>query len=99
MTIIRPDKSEEEIRTFSRDGNFMTTMELTSESPPGIYQVFAEIEGSQIHVFTFNVKVEDLAIVPKWVKNNADWWAQDLITDDDFVKGIQYLVEQGIIIV
>jgi len=27
----------------------------------------------------------------------ADWWNQGLITDDDFVKGIQYLVEQGII--
>jgi len=35
--------------------------------------------------------------IPAWIKNNADWWAQELITDDDFVKGIQYLVEQGII--
>jgi len=35
--------------------------------------------------------------IPSWIKNNADWWSQGLITDDDFVKGIQYLVEQGII--
>jgi len=35
--------------------------------------------------------------IPSWIKNNADWWAQGLITDDDFVKGIQYLIEQGII--
>lgn len=35
--------------------------------------------------------------VPDWVKNNALWWADGLITDDDFVKGIQYLVEKGII--
>jgi len=35
--------------------------------------------------------------IPAWIKNNADWWAQGLISDDDFVKGIQYLVEQGII--
>jgi len=35
--------------------------------------------------------------VPDWVKNNALWWADGLITDDDFVKGIQYLVEHGII--
>jgi len=35
--------------------------------------------------------------IPSWIKNNADWWAQGLISDDDFVKGIQYLVEQGII--
>ena len=41
--------------------------------------------------------VEDSQEIPSWIKNNADWWAQGLISDDDFVKGIQYLVEQGII--
>jgi len=35
--------------------------------------------------------------IPSWIKNNAEWWSQGLISDDDFVKGIQYLVEQGII--
>jgi len=37
--------------------------------------------------------------IPSWIKNNAEWWAQGLISDDDFVKGIQYLVEQGIMVV
>jgi hypothetical protein len=37
--------------------------------------------------------------IPSWIKNNADWWAQGLITDDDFLKGITFLVEQGIIVV
>ncbi len=40
---------------------------------------------------------DDSQEIPSWIKNNADWWAQGLISDDDFVKGIQYLVEQGII--
>lgn len=35
--------------------------------------------------------------VPDWIRNNAGWWADGLITEDDFVKGIEYLVEQGII--
>jgi len=35
--------------------------------------------------------------VPDWVRNNAGWWADGLISDDDFVSGIKYLVEQGII--
>jgi len=35
--------------------------------------------------------------IPSWIKNNAEWWSQGLISDNDFVKGIQYLVEQGII--
>lgn len=35
--------------------------------------------------------------IPAWIKNNADWWSQGLISDDDFLKGIQFLVENGII--
>ena len=39
----------------------------------------------------------DENLVPNWVKNTASWWADGLISDDDFVSGIKYLVEQGII--
>jgi len=35
--------------------------------------------------------------MPTWIKNNAKWWAQGEIGDSDFVKGIEYLVHQGII--
>jgi len=30
--------------------------------------------------------------VPDWVKNNAKWWAEDLIEDADFINGIEYLI-------
>ena len=39
---------------------------------------------------------EDIAI-PEWIKNNADWWANDNISDSDFLSGIKYLVESNII--
>jgi len=35
--------------------------------------------------------------IPTWVRNNAGWWADGLLSDDDFVNGIKYLVEKGII--
>ena len=35
--------------------------------------------------------------MPGWIKSNAEWWSQGLISDDDFIKGIQHLIEQGII--
>ena len=37
--------------------------------------------------------------VPDWVKNNAGWWAGDLIGDNDFLNGIKYLINKGIILV
>ena len=35
--------------------------------------------------------------VPDWIKNNAQWWADGLISENDFVQGIEYLVGKGII--
>ena len=35
--------------------------------------------------------------VPIWIKNNAEWWANDIISEGDFITGIEYLVNNGII--
>jgi hypothetical protein len=37
--------------------------------------------------------------IPSWIKNNAGWWADGIINDNDFAIGIQYLIKTGIIIV
>jgi len=34
--------------------------------------------------------------IPVWVKNDAGWWSHGQIGDSDFTKGIQFLIEQGI---
>jgi len=35
--------------------------------------------------------------VPDWVKNNAGWWADTLISDNEFVNAIEFLINEGII--
>ncbi len=37
--------------------------------------------------------------IPAWVKNNAKWWSDGTITDKDFIKSIQYMIDSGIIVV
>jgi len=37
--------------------------------------------------------------VPSWIKNNAKWWAQKQIGDSDFLSGIQFMIQQKIILV
>jgi len=44
----------------------------------------------------FLQKIEERTI-PYWVKNNAGWWAEDKISDDDFIAGIEYLIKNKII--
>jgi len=38
-----------------------------------------------------------LAYIPTWIKNNAGWWGEGIIADSDFITGIKYLIENGII--
>ncbi|MGI0046559.1 MAG: plastocyanin/azurin family copper-binding protein [Nitrosotalea sp.] len=35
--------------------------------------------------------------IPYWVKNDAKWWSEGQISDGEFVKAIQYLVDNGIL--
>ena len=41
--------------------------------------------------------VETESIVPEWVKNNASWWIEGILTDTEFTTTLQYLVKVGII--
>ena len=38
-------------------------------------------------------------LLPKWIKNNAGWWADGSIDDETFVQGIEYLIQENIIVV
>ena len=42
-------------------------------------------------------KPQTVVKIPEWVKKNAGRWAQGTITNSDFLKGIEYLIQQGII--
>jgi micrococcal nuclease len=99
LTIMRPDKSEFQLTTVARNGEFTATMELRPDAQIGVYVVFAEIEGKLYLVSAFEVKDNDANKVPVWIKNNASWWAKGKITDSDFVQGIEFLVSNGVIYV
>ena len=44
----------------------------------------------------FLQKIEE-RVTPYWIKNNAGWWADDKISDADFISGIEYLINNKII--
>ena len=35
--------------------------------------------------------------VPNWIKNTAGWWAQDAISEFEFVNAIEFLINEEII--
>jgi hypothetical protein len=48
-------------------------------------------------VETFVEDVTNDQVIPVWVKSNAKWWSEDEIDNDNFISGIEYLVNEGII--
>jgi phosphate ABC transporter phosphate-binding protein len=35
--------------------------------------------------------------IPQWIRNNARWWADGMISDSDYINGLQYLISRGIL--
>ena len=37
------------------------------------------------------------AVIPAWIKASAGWWADGLVSDEEFVRGIEYMIQNGIV--
>jgi hypothetical protein len=64
---------------------------------------FENLNGSDLADAVIPVIVDRVGVdqtsIPDWIKNNAGWWATDQIDDSAFLKGIQYLIKEGIMII
>jgi len=64
---------------------------------------FENLNGSDLANAILPVVVNRVSIdetsIPAWIKNNAGWWATDQIDDSSFLQGIQYLIQEGIMII
>jgi len=41
----------------------------------------------------------DSFLIPNWIKSRAGWWAEEQISDSDFVSGLEHLIKEKILIV
>ncbi|MDH5697680.1 MAG: substrate-binding domain-containing protein, partial [Nitrosopumilus sp.] len=53
-------------------------------------------DGEQLWDYKTTAKAADLGI-PKWIRDNAKWWSEGLITDQDYINGLQFLIKEGIL--
>ena len=45
----------------------------------------------------FDYKKQDEGNVPEWVKDSTNWWTLTKISDQDFLKSLEYMIENNII--
>ncbi len=50
-------------------------------------------------VYFSTIYAQEENFVPSWIKNNAKWWADGLLTDDEFIQGISWLIEKKLIVI
>ena len=43
--------------------------------------------------------LQNISHVPVWIKNNAKWWSEGKVSDSDFTSGIQYLINEGLMVI
>jgi len=46
--------------------------------------------------FLISVSAEE-GLIPSWIKNTAGFWANDQISDNEFLNAIQFLINEGIL--
>ncbi|MCV0430615.1 MAG: peptidase [Nitrosopumilus sp.] len=97
VVIIAPDgKIQNFASILSSAGSFKSAISINENTLTGIYKI--ELSHNDSFLKTISFKVVN-PIIPDWIKNNAKWWSSNSVSDSDFIGGLEYLIEKGLIIV
>jgi len=104
LSIFHDGEEIGQVSSVSADMGFSVIEFDVPDNVSGIITLqFENLNGSDLADAIFAVVVDRVNIdetsIPVWIKNNAGWWATDQIDDSAFLQGIQYLVQNGIIVV
>lgn len=102
FVIKKPDETKEDFSVVpKRTGEFDARITIRNNWQVGAYEVSATYDEKDLGKVSFilnNLEGNDSEIqIPLWVKTNAGWWASNQIADNDFVKGLEYLINAEIL--
>lgn len=100
--IKKPDGTTQDFAVKGeRTGDFKTRITIKDDWASGTYEISGSYEDKPLGNGSFVVNnlesSESVIQIPQWIKTNAGWWASNQIQDNDFVKGIEYLIKQNIL--
>jgi len=104
LSIFHDGEEIGQVSNVSADMGFSAIEFNVPDDVSGIITLqFENLNGSDLADAIFSVVVDRVNIdetsIPAWIKNNAGWWATDQIDDSSFLQGIQYLIQEGIMII
>ena len=111
LTITEPDGKTYPTKVrASNEGNYESFILICCKNI-GTYSVYAEWREEHIGTVIFDVieepklqptptpTSEPVTVIPDWIKVYAGWWADEQINDSAYLLGIQYLIEEGIMVI
>ncbi|AFS82132.1 peptidase [Candidatus Nitrosopumilus sediminis] len=81
--------------TLSNNGGYKSVISINENSLSGVYEINLFYNDSFIEKISFTVSNP---LIPDWIKNNAQSWSSDNASDSEFIDGIEYFIEKGLII-
>ncbi len=97
VVIISPDgKIQNFAATLSSNGIYKSVISINENSLSGIYEIELSYNNSFVKTISFTVSNP---AIPGWIKDNARSWSSDTVSDSEFIDGIEYFVEKGLIII
>jgi len=95
IILINPDGIDQNFAaSLSTGGSYKSIFTINDNSLPGKYFIHLSYNDKNIGTLSFSVISE---IIPDWIKNNARWWSSNSISDNEFIDGIEHLIEKEII--
>jgi hypothetical protein len=101
------DTKNYRIQKFDSQGNFLSSWGSLGIGPGQFKEPVGIAIDSKDNVYVvdkannivqkFALHKSDEIVIPDWIRNNAKWWSQGVISDSDFAGGIQYMIKQKII--
>jgi len=80
----------------SQPGQFNQISNIAVDSLGNVFVI--DVTNSRIQKFA-PVSENNVLEIPDWVRNNAKWWNEGKINDSDFANGIQYMINNQVIVI
>ena len=77
----------------------MSLLQIFQIKRPLIIILFNSLMCSSILVSSLNSYGQEETQIPDWIKTVAGWWGNNEISEEEFVSGIEYLINNNIILI
>ena len=96
VEITSPDGSSQTFgANISNSGGYRAMITIDENSLSGLYKINLTHNDSHVGIISFSVVDPE---IPEWVKSNAERWSSTTLSDSEFIDGIEYLIENGLIV-